>query len=126
MLAWELQHRGSKDPPDNFSLTLIAAVSEDRVIASQFVEGGVDAVVYENFVYSLLQAVQADPLTRAKKVVLLMDNARIHHGDPVIATALGLGAMLLYSAEYSPWLNPVEWFFRHVKQQLRAHDVVTR
>jgi transposase len=56
---------------------------------------------------------------KPRPVVLLMDNARIHHQEPVVATALRMGAFLLYSAEYSPWLNPVEWYFRHVKQQLR-------
>jgi hypothetical protein len=40
-------------------MTLISAISEDRIIANQLVEGGVDAMVYENFVYHLLKSLQA-------------------------------------------------------------------
>ena len=107
-------------------MTLISAVCEDRVLANQFVEGGVDAMVYENFVFHLLKSVKQDPELRGRRVVLLMDNARIHHQEPVVATALGQQAFLLYSAEYSPWLNPVEWYFRHVKQQLAQTPYNTR
>ena len=116
LLAWELQRKPREGPaPQTFSMTLISAVCEDRVLANQFVEGGVDAMVYENFVFHLLKSVKQDPELRGRRVVLLMDNARIHHQEPVVATALGQQAFLLYSAEYSPWLNPVEWYFRHVK-----------
>ena len=127
MRAWELQRRPREGPaPQNFGMTLISAVSEDRVLANQFIEGGVDGSVYENFVHHLLQGIRRDPELRGRKVVLLMDNARIHHQELVVATALREHAYVLYSAEYSPWLNPVEWFFRHVKQQLAHAEVSTR
>ena len=86
------------------------------MLANQFVEGGVDGSVYENFIYHLLRGISSDPELREKKVFLLMDNARMHHHEIVIGTALKEHAFVLYSAEYSPWLNPVEWYFRHVKQ----------
>ena len=127
MRAWELQRKPREGPaPQNFAMTLISAISEDRVLANQFVEGGVDGSVYENFVYHLLQGIRRDPELRHRRVVLLMDNARIHHQELVVATALREHAYVLYSAEYSPWLNPVEWFFRHVKQQLQPVQVDTR
>jgi transposase len=90
------------------------------------VEGGVDGSVYENFVFHLLKGIKSDPELRHRRVVLLMDNARIHHQDLVVATALRESVYILYSAEYSPWLNPVEWYFRHVKQQLASAEIYTR
>ena len=107
-------------------MTLISAVSQDRVLANQFVEGGVDGSVYENFVYHLLKSIRRDPELRNKKVFLLMDNARIHHQELVVRTAIREHAYLLYSAEYSPWLNPVEWYFRQVKQQLHKAVINNR
>jgi hypothetical protein len=38
----------------DFQLTLISAISQDRIIANQVIQGGVDAVVFENFVYQML------------------------------------------------------------------------
>lgn len=60
-------------------MTLISAISEDRVIANQLVEGGVDTMVYENFVYHLLKSLEGSPMVNGRPVVLLMDNANIHH-----------------------------------------------
>ena len=41
-------------------------------------EGGVDSVLFENFVYHTLRHVRTDPKLKCKDVVLLMDNAVIH------------------------------------------------
>jgi len=89
-------------------MTLISAVSQDRIIANQVLEGGVDTSLFENFVYHTLAAVRSDSQLREKQVVLLLDNARIHKGSKVLDTARRMKATVLFNAEYSPWLNPVE------------------
>jgi transposase len=47
-----------------------------------------------------------------------MDNARFHHSQNVLATCQLMKANVLFNAEYSPWLNPIENFFGHVKKQV--------
>ena len=91
-----------------YSLSLIAAITQDRVISAQFIEGGVDSTIFENFIYQTLRCVRNDPMLMNKNVVLLMDNAVIHKHSVVLETARRMKANVLFNAEYSPWLNPIE------------------
>lgn len=77
-------------------------------MSSQVIEGGVDSVLFENFIYHTLRSVRTDPETKDREVVLLMDNAVIHKHQSVLETALKLKVNVLFNAEYSPWLNPIE------------------
>ena len=52
--------------------------------------------------------VRNDPGLRNKSVVLLMDNAVIHKHSLVLETCRKMKVNVLFNAEYSPWLNPVE------------------
>lgn len=47
-------------------------------MAIQLVEGGVDASVFENFIYELLLKVRSDKRNVDRPVILFMDNATIH------------------------------------------------
>jgi hypothetical protein len=47
-------------------------------MAIQLIEGGVDASVFENFLYELLMKIRADRTNDKRPVVLFMDNATIH------------------------------------------------
>jgi predicted TIM-barrel enzyme len=47
-------------------MSLIAAISQDQVLASQLIEGGVDSVLFENFVYHLLRGIRTDPRLAGK------------------------------------------------------------
>lgn len=80
------------------------------------IEGGTDAVIFENFIYHCLKKLRTDPRTRHKHVVVLMDNATIHKHSSVKETIVQLKATLLLNAQYSPWLNPIEQLFRHIKK----------
>lgn len=51
-----------------------------------------------------------------------MDNAVIHKHSAVLETALRLKANVLFNAEYSPWLNPVENFFGYLKGKVRSDE----
>jgi transposase len=44
-----------------------------------------------------------------------MDNAVIHKHSKVLETARKFKVNVLFNAEYSPWLNPVEQLFGHLK-----------
>lgn len=78
------------------------------MVSSQIIEGGVDSVVFENFLYHTLRSIRYDQRLRDRPVVLLMDNAVIHKHESVLSTALKMKVNVLFNAEYSPWLNPVE------------------
>ena len=56
---------------------------------------------------------------------LILDNARIHHGNdvfPIIKRLLDLkGVQILYLPAYSPELNPCELVFGYVKQRMNTY-----
>ena len=43
--------------------------------------------------------------------VVVLDNATIDHHDDIAQTIMAIGAEMLYTAPYSPDLNPIEWMF---------------
>ena len=92
----------------NFSISLIAAISQDNIVSSQLIEGGVDSVIFENFIYYTLRSIRTNPRFSNRPVVLLMDNAVIHKHSIVLETARKMKVNVLFNAEYSPWLNPIE------------------
>jgi hypothetical protein len=59
-------------------MSLISAIAHDRVVANQVVEGAVDGMLFENFIYHTLASVRNDKELCSKKVLLLLDNAQIH------------------------------------------------
>lgn len=104
-------------------MSFISAISQDRVISSQVIEGAFDSVLFENFIYHTLRSVRTDKDLCNKKVVLLMDNAKIHKFSEVMKTAKKFKVSVLFNAEYSPWLNPVEQLFSHMKKKLKVEDI---
>ena len=74
--------------------------------------------MFENFVYHTLLSIRKDRKTAYKDIVLFMDNAIIHKHSQVLETARKFKVNVLYNAEYSPWLNPIEQLFSHIKKQL--------
>ena len=109
-----------------YSLSLLSAISQERLLANQLIEGGVDATIFENFLYRLLVHVRESPEFAGRQVVLLMDNASIHHHRRVVDTVLGMKVILLFNPQYSPFLNPVEKLFKYLKGRLRARPSATR
>ena len=88
-------------------------------------EGGVDSVIFENFIYNTLRSVRTNPNTADKTVVLLMDNAVIHKHSIVLETARKMKVNILFNAEYSPWLNPIEQLFGTVKDKIKKDEINT-
>lgn len=78
------------------------------MISNQLIEGGVDSSLFENFLYHTLEHVSKDQQLGDKQIVLLLDNAAIHKHDIVLKTALKFNTIVLFNAEYSPQLNPIE------------------
>jgi len=112
--------------PQAYSLSLLAAISQQAVVGAQVIEGGVDASVFENFLHQVLRGLRARGAFEGPGVVLLLDNARIHHHSRVVAQARAEGAHILFNAQYSPWLNPVETLFGHLKRRIKREQAATR
>lgn len=96
------------------------------MVASQLIEGGVDASLFESFIMEMLAGLIKQPEYEKRNIILLMDNARIHHHQLVLNTARRMKVNVLFSAEYSPWLNPVESLFAHLKRRNKESQISTR
>ena len=92
---------------------------QDKVISMQVLEGGTDAVLFENFIYRTLNKLRQNAQTGSKHIVIIMDNASIHKHSSVFHTARKMKVSVLFNAEYSPWLNPVEQLFNYIKKELK-------
>ncbi|KAF7376787.1 DDE-3 domain-containing protein [Mycena sanguinolenta] len=58
--------------------------------------------------------------------ILVMDNARIHHGEKVQELCDRFGVRLIYLPPYSPDLNPIEEAFSKIKSWIhRNNDIFT-
>lgn len=79
-------------------MSLIAAISSEKVIASQIIEGGVDAIVYENFIYQLLNSLRKDKSQCERPILLFMDNAPIHKHSSVLITCQRMKANVIFNA----------------------------
>lgn len=97
-----------------------ALLTLDGMAAGMAVEG---SVTHDKFMewleYDVLPKCQAYP---GPLSVLVMDNARIHHGDDVIELADRFGVRIEYLPPYSPDLNPIEEAFSKIKHWLRRYN----
>jgi transposase len=55
--------------------------------------------------------------------VLILDNAKIHHGGELQELADHFGVRIEYLPPYSPDFNPIEEAFSKIKHFLRRHQV---
>ena len=104
----EITLQKPREKQQQYSLSMISAITPDRVLANQIVEGSVDSVLFENFIYQTLLHLRSDQATAEKEVLLFLDNAVIHKHCSVLETARRFKVNVLFNAEYSPWLNPIE------------------
>ena len=107
-------------------MSLIAAISYNKVVSTQLMEGGVDSSVFENFIFHTLRAIRTDPKTADKTVLVLMDNTVIHHHSVVLQTLRKMKVNVLFNAQYSLWLIPIEHLFGLIKRQLKTKDINTK
>ena len=61
-----------------------------------------------------------------RSVVLFMDNASIHHHSAILELCRKYKVNVLFNAQYSPWLNPIELLFDHVKRKLLKKTINTK
>jgi transposase len=90
------------------TMSLIAAMSLDKVVSIQLVEGGVGSKVFENYLYQTLHKIRGLQSNCRRQVVVQIDNAAAHRSSAVLELCKRMRCTLVYSAQYSPWLAAVE------------------
>lgn len=99
--------------------SLLPLLTLDGIVAAIVVEGSVTRRVFLRFLEKHVM-----PLTSpfpGPRSVLIMDNARIHHGEDVEDLCSKYGVRLEYLPPYSPDLNPIEEAFSKIKSHLRRY-----
>ncbi len=124
--AMELSNKVPPGKTQSYSISFMGAISQDRVVCTQLIEGSYDSTLYEDVLFQILFRMRSEPSTQKKAIVVLMDNATFHHHSKVLETCRLMKANVLFNAEYSPWLNPIENFFGHVKKQVLQKVVGTK
>ena len=79
--------------------------------------------MFEAFLSTMLLAIHNDKQYEGKNVILYLDNARIHSHSMVLETARRMKVNVLFSAPYSPWLNPIESLFGYLKNRTKEETV---
>ena len=96
--TFNLLRRKGTDRPQNYSISLLAAVSPEGIVSNQLIEGPVDASLFAKFIHESLKSLREDPRYQRRPIVLLMDNARIHTPQEVLDAALAMKAIVLFNA----------------------------
>ena len=111
------------------TLTFLAALRVNQIIAPCVVDGPINGVIFRAYVEQFLV-----PTLRPGDVVVL-DNLGSHRSHEVRRAILAAGAKLAFLPPYSPDFNPIEQVFAKVKHWLRIaqarsleaiHDHVAR
>lgn len=105
--------RGSKPQKRGRNVSLLTALSLEKVVASSNIYGAVDGVTFEAFIAKKLVP------KLWKNATVVLDNAKIHLGEMVRELIEQAGAKLIYLSPYSPEFSPIENFWSKVKAILR-------
>lgn len=102
---------------------MLGALAHHGMIATFRKEGSIKRVDLETFL-------EQDLLPQLDKgSVLVLDNARSHHGGKILELVEGAGCCVLYLPPYSPDFNPIElawgWMKRFVRR-LAPRDAQAR
>lgn len=95
------------------NVSIIGAISLDKILATCSIVGGVDALAFEAYVSQKL----VPQLWEGAWVI--MDNCSIHKGEKIRELIESAGANLLYLPTYSPEFNPIENCWSKFKSILR-------
>jgi transposase len=95
------------------NITVVGAISRDRVVCHHTMVGAMNKPSFIHFVKNML----CPRIHRGAVVVL--DNLRAHHAPEVREAVEAAGARVLYMPPYSPELNPIELCWSFCKLWLR-------
>ena len=100
-----------------------ACVTVDRdEISAEGAAGTVNKAFFTHWVKEYLCPSLGNFARGEPRSVVLLDNASTHMSDEVVDLIRGTGAQIIYSAPYSPDLNPIENFFSVYKAYLKKYS----
>ncbi|KAI7964637.1 hypothetical protein MJO29_002735 [Puccinia striiformis f. sp. tritici] len=108
---------------DAWRVTVIPAVSLDGLVCSVAQLGSITRLDFEFFLEEVLIPCMSPYPVRNS--VLVMDNARIHHGGRIQEICEANQIVLIYLSPYSPDFNPIEKVFSVLKSQLKRVQILT-
>jgi len=86
--------------------------------------GTVDTARFENWVEVKLCPNLGNYYYGEPRSIVFLDNATIHHGGRFVDLIRRTGAIIMYTAPYSPDLNPIELMFASYKKYLKRINVI--
>jgi transposase len=105
--------RGERPQKRGKNISIIGALSLEKVLAKATIYGSVNAVTFEAFI------VKEVVPKLWKGACVILDNATIHLGEMVREFIEKAGASLMYLPPYCPEFSPIENFWSKVKAILR-------
>ena len=106
----------SSKPPKSKNYSAICCMDIKGVVALRVIKGGVKSQDFFSFVGQLV-AREYPPLSN-KKIVLMMDNAKVHHSKEYMKKFQNY-CNIIYNAPYTPQLNAIEFMFSRLKADVK-------
>ena len=106
----------------NGFMTKTCQLVERDEISDEGAAGTVDGEAFKQWVENFLVPSLGDFSKGEKNSIVVMDNASTHMCYKVKDMINAKGAVLLYTAPYSPDLNPIEMMFNIYKSYLKRHE----
>ena len=86
--------------------------------------GSVDSERFVQYIEEMIVPILGNFDNNEPRSVVVMDNASIHKDQQVVELIEGAGARIIWTAAYSPWLNPIERCFSVYKAKLKRLERV--
>lgn len=84
--------------------------------------GTVDTEMFLSWIQNSLCPTLGHSASNQPRSIVVMDNATIHRDDRIQAAIEAVGATVIWTAAYSPDLNPIERCFSYYKKYLLRHS----
>lgn len=95
-------YRGSK-------VTLVGAITQDKVLALMTLDGSLDTAAFKVFIdHFLIPKLWPG-------AVVAMDNLAVHKRESIVDKIEAVGASVIYLSPYSPDFNPIEMWWSQLK-----------
>ena len=106
------------------------AVTNKMVLQTRYNMKTNTAYHFKRFLLDLVLTVETNPCLKSlyqdKKLVLILDNAKIHKTQEVKETLIGTGFKVLFLLPYTPQFNPIELTFNVIKRRFYDLTFVNR
>jgi len=98
------------------NITTMAAISFDSIVHYKVLDGNGDTASFLLFLTELFQRINGRVCT------IVMDNASFHRTQAVHDTVAQSGHSIMFLPPYSPFFNPIEFFFAQWKSFVAAEN----